>query len=228
MTGIPEESVRRAIFDLRSEQAAEPKSIPRRLYGSARVRAVRVIEGPAHEVRERIEDLLGRDQGLKLRYSSEDGSIWDPGDLLGAIRGTLDFSGERPLLKVGSVELLVDEVATDRCEAVLTAEIRKRRGDHLSIGGVLGATLAVPAAIAGVQDPAFYLAVLPALVAPGIGFRIAYQKSRVALRRTLDDLLDLAEESSNHEPPARERLANERVQDLKPIPRFTVPDRRGE
>lgn len=224
MTGIPEESVRRAIFDLRSEQAAEPESIPRRLYGSARVRTVRVIGGPAHEVREHLEDLLERDQGLKLRYSAEDGSIWDPG----AIRWTPDFSGERPLLKAGSVELLVGEVSTDRCEAILTAEIRKRRGDHLSIGGVLGATLAVPAAIAGVQDPTFYLAVLPALVVPGIGFRVAYHRSRAALHRALDDLLDLAEESLHYEPPARERRARERTPDLEPIPGFTVPDRRGE
>lgn len=228
ITGIPDESVRQAIFDLRSEQTVEPQNIPRKLYGASRLRVRRVIQRPAHEARDLLEDLLRRDQGLKLRYSAEDGSIWGPGDILGAVRRTLDFSGERPLLKAGSVELLVDEVSTDRCEAVLTAEVRKQRGEHLSLGGVLGATLAVPAAIAGVQDPLFYVAVLPALIVPGVGFRIAYHRSCAALRRALDELMDIAEEHLDHEPPARERRTHERVQDLKPIPRFTVPDRRGE
>lgn len=231
---IPEDNVRRAVLDLRSEQAAEPRTLSRKLYGPARLRVVRVIDHPAQDTRELLEDLLRRDQGLKLRYSAEDGSIWDPGDLLGAVRRTLDFSGDRPLLKAGSVELFVDSISEGRCQAVLTVEVRKQRGEHLSLGGVLGATLALPAAIAGAQDPLFFLAVLPALLGSGFGFRLAYQKSCAALRRALDDLLDAAEaespeqETLEQEPPARERRAPRRIEDLKPIPRFTVSDRRDE
>lgn len=224
--GISEENVHRAIEDLASERAAEPDTISRTLYGSARFRVVREIERPAETVREILEDLLKRQQGLKLRRTTSAGSFWDSGDLLGTIRRTLDLSGERPLLKAKSVEVRVASLGEARCEAMLTADLSTQRGEYFSLGSIFGVTLAVPVAIAGVQDPLFFLAVLPALGAPGFGFRLAYQRGCAGMRRVLDELLDAVEEdASERERTNRERRPIRHVQNLKPIPRFTVPPR---
>lgn len=227
--GIPEENVRRAISDLASERAAEPDTLSRTLYGSARLRVVREIDRPAGTVRELLEDLLKKQQGLKLRRTTSAGSHWDSGDLLGTIRRTLDFSDERPLLKAKSVEVRVRSLGDARCEALLTADLSNQRGEYFSLGSIFGVTLAVPAAIAGVQEPLFFLAVLPALAAPGFGFKLAYRKGCAGIRRALDDLFDAAEEgAADLDRSNRERRPIGRVQNLKPIPRFTVPERREE
>src|ERR687898_817361 len=42
--GIPEQDVRRAMWDVASEKTAEPHSFARRYYGLARLRAVRVVD----------------------------------------------------------------------------------------------------------------------------------------------------------------------------------------
>src|ERR671918_998334 len=96
--GIPEQDVRRAMWDLASERTAEPRSFVRKFYGPARLRAVRGVERPAESTREYLEGLLRLQQGLKLRRRTEIGSLWDPGDELGVVRRTLDFSGDRTLL----------------------------------------------------------------------------------------------------------------------------------
>src|SRR5215218_4555289 len=139
--GIPEQDVRRAMWDVSSEKTAEPHSFARRFYGPARLRAVRDVERPAESVDEDLESLLRLEQGLKLRKKTELGSLWDPGDELGVVRRTLDFSGNRTLLKAGSVELRVEEVDDSLCEANLTAELSNQRTEYLSLAGILGATL---------------------------------------------------------------------------------------
>src|SRR5918997_4280470 len=93
--GIPEQDVRRAMWDMASEKTAEPRSFARKFYGPARLRAVREIERPAESTREYLERLLRLQQGLKLRRRTKVGSLWDPGDELGVVRRTLDFSGDR-------------------------------------------------------------------------------------------------------------------------------------
>ncbi len=97
--GIPEQDVRRAMWDMASEKTAEPHSFARKYYGQARLRAVREVERPAERTREHLEGLLRLEQGLKLRRKTEVGSLWDSGDELGVVRRTLDFSGHRTLLK---------------------------------------------------------------------------------------------------------------------------------
>ena len=139
---------------------------------------------------------LRLDQGLKLRRKTELGSMWDPGDELGVVRRTLDFSGNRTLLKAGSVELRVEDVGEARCEASLTADLSNQRGEYLSLAGILGATLAVLFVLAGMQSPLFFLGVLPALAAPVFGFRFAYGRGCREIRRSLDDLLDAVEVAS--------------------------------
>jgi hypothetical protein len=221
--GIPEADVRRAMWDLASEQTAEPHTLAWKLYGPSRLRTVREIEHPQPKTRDYLESLLRRDQGLKMRLKTDVGSLWDPGDSLGAVRRALDFSGHRTLLKTHAVELRVEEIEEERCEANLTADVSNQRGEYLSLGGILGATLALPVAIAGFQNALFFLAIIPALVAPGLGFRLAYMKACSDIRRALDDVLDAAEEG----PPEQE-LQIERpdrppgeIRGLKPIPRFT-------
>ena len=81
--------------------------VRRKFYGPARLRAVRDVERSA-EYREYLEGLLRLQQGLKLRRKTEVGSLWDPGDELGVVRRTLDFSGDRTLLKARLVELRVE------------------------------------------------------------------------------------------------------------------------
>ena len=140
--GIPEQDVRRAMWDMASEKTAEPRSFARKFYGPARLRAVRDVERSAESTREYLEGLLRLEQGLKLRRKTEVGSLWDPGDELGVVRRTLDFSGDRTLLKAGWVELRVEGLGEERCEANLTADLSNQRGEYLSLAGILGATLA--------------------------------------------------------------------------------------
>ena len=220
--GIPEQDVRRAMWDMASEKTAEPHSFARRFYGQSRLRAVRDVERPAESAGEELEGLLRLEQGLKLRRKTELGSLWDPGDELGVVRRTLDFAGNRTLLKAGSVEVRVAEVEETRCEASLTADLSSQRGEYLSLAGILGATLGILFVLAGMQSPLFFLGVLPALAAPVFGFRFAYARACLEMRRTLDDLLDAVEEGQPQQEEPQERPARPSglIQGPKPIPRF--------
>jgi hypothetical protein len=227
--GIAERDVRRALFDLFSEKTTEPYSLARRLYGPARLRVVREIEHPMEPTRTHLEDLLREEQGLKLRRKTEASSLWDAGDLLGTVRRALDFLGHRSLLKTRSVELRVEDVGYGRSGANLTADVANQRGEYLSLGGILGATFALPLAIAGAYDWLYFLAVIPAFVAPGFGFKLAYKKACADVRRTMDSLFDTAEEG-----PPREKEPSEtadrspgQIRRLKPIPKF-VPRPKAE
>src|ERR671915_1197425 len=229
--GIPEQDVRRAMWDLASEKTAEPHTFAWKFYGPARLRAVREVERPPERTREYLESLLRVEQGLKLRRKTEASSLWNSGDLLGVVRRTLDFSGDRALLKTHSVELRVEEIEEDRCDANLTADLSNQRGECLSLGGILGATLAVLFVLAGVQNPLFLLGVPPALAAPGLGFKFAYRRACVEIRRTLDDLLDAAEEGPPQEveePPDRGDRPPGQILGLRPIPRFAPQQRETE
>ena len=226
--GIPEQDVRRAMWDLASEKTAERHTLGWKFYGPARLRAVREVERPPERTREYLESLLRLEQGLKLRRKTEASSLWDSGDMLGVVRRTLDFSGRRALLKTHSVELRVEEIEEDRCDANLTADLSNQRAEYLSLGGLIGATLTVLFVLAGFQDPLFFLGVPPALAAPGLGFRFAYRKACSEIRRTLEDLLDAAEEGppqEQEEPPDRGDRPPGQIRGLKPIPRFAPQQR---
>src|SRR4028118_703695 len=203
--GIPEQDVRRAMWDLASEKTAEPHSLAWKLYGPARLRAVREVDRPTGRIREHLEGLLRLEQGLKLRRKTEMGSLWDPGDELGMVRRALDFSGDRTLLKTRSVELRVDAADEERCAANLTADVSNQRSEYLSLGGILGATLAALFVLAGMQNGLFLLGILPALAAPAFCFRVAYRRTTTDIRRSLDDLLDAVEQDPAGEAhsPAR-------------------------
>ena len=225
--GIPEQDVHRAMRDMASEKTAEPYSYARKFYGPARLRAVREVEHPAEGAREYLEGLLRLEQGLKLRRKTEVGSLWDPGDELGVVRRTLDFSGQRTLLKARLVELRVDGFGEERCEANLTVDLSNQRSEYLSLAGILGATLAALFILAGMQNPLFFLGVLPMLAAPALGFKFAYSRACLEIRRTLDDLLDAVEESQPEElqePQDRADRPPGQIRNLEPIPRF-APDR---
>src|ERR687894_2184449 len=221
--GIPEQDVRRAMWDMASEKTAEPHSFARKFYGPARLRVVREVERPAESTREYLEGLLRLQQGLKLRRRTEVGSLWDPGDELGVVRRTLDFSGARTLLKARLVELRVEGLGEERCEANLTADLSNQRGEYLSLAGILGATLVALFVLAGMQSPLFFLGVLPVLAAPALGFRFAYSRASLELRRALDDLLDAVEVGPPEEEEAHDRGDRPpgQIRGLKPIPRFT-------
>jgi len=223
--GIPEQDVHRAMWEMASEKTAEPHTFARKFYGPARLRAIREVERSAEGAREYLEGLLRLQQGLKLRRKTEVGSLWDPGDELGVVRRTLDFSGDRTLLKARQVELRVQDFGEERCEANLTADLSNQRGEYLSLAGILGATLAVLFVLAGMQSPLFFLGVLPGLAAPSLGIRLAYSRACLEMRRTLDNLLDAVEESQPEEPQEdRGNRPRGLIQGLKPIPRF-VPDK---
>ena len=227
--GISEHDVRRALFDLHSDRTAEPFTAARRFYGPSRLRSVREVERSGEDVREHLEDLLRREQGLKMRQKTEGSTIFDAGDLLGPVRRALDFSGNRSLFKARSVELRVDEVEHERSAANLTADVSNQRSEYLSLSGILGATLALPLAIAGFAgtggDWLYFLGVPPALAAPAVGFKLAYQKACTDVRRTMDSLLDAAEEGRQGEPDEEERREGPpgQLRGLKPIPKYTRP-----
>ena len=221
--GIPEQDVRRAMWDMISAKTAEPHSFAWQFFGPARLRVVREVERPAERTREHLEGLLRLEQGLKRRRKTEAGSLWDPGDELGMVRRTLDFSGRRTLLKARDVELRVEAVDDERCGANLTVDLSNQRGEYLSLAGILGATLAALFVLAGMQSPLFLLGVLPMLAAPGLGFRFAYHRACQEIRRALDDLLDVVEVGLPEEEEAHDRGDRPpgQIQGLKPIPRFT-------
>ena len=228
--GIAEHDARRAIFDLLSDRAAEPHTLAHKLYGPARLKAVREMERPAEPIRKLLEDLLREEQGLKLRRKTEASSLWYAGDLLGTMRRALDFTGHYSLLKAHSVELRIEDVGYGRSGANVTVDVSNQRGEYLSMGGILGATFALPLAIAGVDNWLYFLTVIPALVAPGFGFKLAYKKACSDMRRAMDGLLDTAEagpqrgEKPTEQP--RQRKPGQ-MRPLKPIPKFT-PQREEE
>jgi hypothetical protein len=128
-------------------------------------------------------------------------------------------------LKARSVELKVEDVGYGRSGTNLTADVSNQRGEYLSLGGILGATLALPLAIAGVYDWLYFLGVMPALVAPGVGFRFAYQKTCADIRRAMDNLLDAAEVGPPEEEGSTEQPDDRppgQIRRLKPIPRFSL------
>jgi hypothetical protein len=229
--GIPEQDVRRAMWDLASEKTAEPHTFAWKYYGPARLRAVREVERPPERTREYLESLLRLEQGLKLRRKTEASSLWDSGDMLGVVRRTLDFSGHRALLKTHSVELRVEEIDEDRCDTNLTADLSNQRTEYLSLAGILGVTLAVLFVLAGFQNPLFLLGVPPALAAPGLGFRFAYRRACTEIQRTLETLLDAAEEGppqEREEPPDRGDHPPGQIRGLEPIPRFAPQPQRDQ
>ncbi len=220
--GIPEADVRRALVDLRSARALEPDSLPKKLYGASLLRVVREVEQSAASARSDLESVLRLKHGLKLRNKTGASSTWDAGDVLSTMRRAMDFADHRALFKVRSVELRVREAGAVRSQAYLTADFSNQRGEYLSLGGIVGATLAVPLAIAGVYNPLYFLLVPPALAAPALGFKLAYNKACVEIRRALDFVLDSAE----HPPPSSGgdpgMQTSRRIRDLDPIPRFTT------
>ncbi len=228
--GISEQDVRRAVSDLLSERTAEPEALGKKLYGPARLKAVREVQRPADPTRGHLEDLLGREQGLKLRRKTEASSLWDAGDVMGTMRRALDIAGHYSLLKARSVELRVEDVGYGRSGANLIADVSNQRAEYLSMGGILGATLAVPLAIAGVDNWIYFLTVAPALVVPGLGFKLAYKKVCADARRALDSLLDAAEQGPYKEEKTREHPRQYKpgqIRPLNPIPKF-APQREEE
>src|SRR5918999_5917724 len=223
--GIAESDVRRALVELFSDRTVEPDTLAWKIYGKSRLKAVREVERPAEATRTRLEDFLRHKQGLKLRRKTEANSLWDAGDPLGTVRRALDFSGHHTLLKVRSLDLRVEDVGYGRSGISLIADVSNQRGEYLSLGGILGATLALPLAIAGVYDWLYFLGVLPALAAPGVGFRLAYQKTCADIRRVMDNLLDAAEVGPPEEEGSTEQPDDRppgQIRRLKPIPRFTL------
>lgn len=227
--GIPEADIRRALVDLRSAKAVEPDSLPKKLYGTCRLRVVREIEQSAPSAQADLESVLRLKHGLKLRNKTEASSTWDAGDVLGTVRRAMDFSDHRALFKVRSVELRVREASETRSQAYLTADFSNQRSEYLSLGGIVGATLAVPIAIAGVYNPLYFLLVPPALAAPGVGFKFAYDKACAEIRRALDFVLDSAERTPpSPDPHESEAQTSRRIQGLDPVPRFTPRSRDEE
>jgi len=223
--GIAEQDVRRALYELFSDRTTEPHSLSQRLYGPARLRVAREIESPPETIRAHLEDLLTREQGLKLRRKTEASSLWDAGDLLGTMRRALDFSEHRSLLKARGVELRVEDVGYGRSGANLTADVANQRAEYLSLGGILGATLALPLAIAGAYEWLYFLGIIPAIAASGFGFKLAYRKSCADVRRAMDGLLDAAEQGPPKEEKPSERPPDQppgEIRHLKPIPKFTL------
>ena len=84
--GIPEQDVRRAMWDMASEKTAEPHSFASVLRSGTT--ACRAGRGSSRRGRQRRpRRVAALEQGLKLRRKTELGSLWDPGDELGSCAG---------------------------------------------------------------------------------------------------------------------------------------------
>ena len=222
--GIRGEDVRLALGELDPKGVAEAGSLSCRLYGRGRIRVVREVERPAGELLEMLEEMLG-EEGLKVSYRSDAGSLWGPSDALGIVRRALDFSGKQPLLKAGSVELRVEELEGKWCRVSIISDISDQRSECLSLGGILGATLAILPAIGGFQDALYFIGVIPALALPGLGFRAAYHRTRVEVRRAMNRLLDRAQKVRPAE--AAPDMPGD-IPDLEPVSRFRAGRRKQE
>ncbi|CAN5820174.1 hypothetical protein BH20ACT11_BH20ACT11_01880 [soil metagenome] len=217
--GIPKELVRRAMSERASGRYAEPRSLTHRLYGHSRVKIERQLDTPSWLARERVEQLLRSEQGLKLRRGTDHGSLWDPGDALGVLRRALDLPGERPLLKARCIELVVDE-RPGGCGIELTADMHEQRGEYLSLAGILAATFSIPAAIAGVYEPLYLLALPPAVAVPGLGFKLAYSSVREDAQSAMEALIEAAEQPVDAPARGRERHRGG-TQERRQAPRFS-------
>lgn len=227
--GIPESDARLALDEVFTDRAADPPTYPRTLLGPSRLREIREIGHPASEVSEYIEDILRAEQGLKLRYRGEGNSVWDPGSSGGVMRRSLDLSGERPLHKTRSIEVSVEEIDNENCVVDVISDVASQRAEYLSLAGILGVTLAVMFVFAGIQSWVWFLGVIPALLAPLGGFRLAYMKTGSDVRRAVGRVLDLAEAGPPREYiPDQANRQRGQIQGLKPIPRFTPQSREGE
>jgi hypothetical protein len=229
VAGIPEECVRRALWELDAERAADPPTLPRRLYGSSRIKVRRELPHPREAVEDHVESLARIEHGLKLRMRNPGVLVWDPGSTLGAVRRALDLSGGHALLKTRSVELRIEELGRDRCAAALFADVSNQRAECLTLATILGVTLAMLFVLAGFQNGFFMLGVLPAFAAPIAGFKLFYLRTRAEVRRQLEALLDSAEVGPPEEAPPPDRAGRPpgHIQGLEPIPRF-APQRRRE
>ncbi len=208
-----------AISERASGRYAEAQTLTHRLYGHSRVRIERQLGTPPQLARERLEHLLRAEQGLKMRRSTDSGSLWDPGDALGMLRRALDLPGERPLLKARCIELVVDE-RPGGCGVEMTADLYEQRGEYLSLAGILGATLSIPAAIAGVYEPLYLLALPPAVAVPGLGFKLAYGSVREEARRVMNTLIETSERPVEAPVGQRDRHRGG-TQERRQAPRFS-------
>ena len=127
------------------------------------------------------------------------------------------------------MELRVEDVEQGHSAANRPADVSNQRSEYLSLSAILGATLALPLAIAGFAgtggDWVYFLGVLPALAAPAVGFKLAYQRACADTRRTMDSLLDAAEEGQAGESDVEEPREGPpgQLRGLKPIPKYTRP-----
>ena len=146
------------------------------------------------------------------------------------VQRAFDFAGHYSLLKARSLELRIEDVGYGRSGVNLTADVSNQRGEYISMGGILGATLALPLAIAGVDNWLYFLTVIPAFVAPGFGFKLAYKKACGVVRRAMDAFLAVAVKGPQKvEKPAEQPGQRKpgQVRPLKPIPKF-APQREEE
>ncbi|WP_273846194.1 hypothetical protein [Rubrobacter calidifluminis] len=188
--GIREEDVRRALGELGTGPVAEAPSLARRLYGPGAVRVVREVERPVEEVLEIVEGALAA-EGLHASYRSDTGSVWEPGEEAaeGSAAGGAGSRG-RTFCGAGRVEVRAERLPDGWSRLSVIATLQGQRGHLLSLGGIVGATLAVLPVMGGFQDAVYFLGVIPAFALPMLGFRAAYHKNRREVRRTLLRLLD--------------------------------------
>ncbi|BBL78675.1 hypothetical protein RxyAA322_05290 [Rubrobacter xylanophilus] len=229
MAGIPEECVRRALWELDAERAADPPTLARKIYGPSRIKVRRELPHPREAVEDHLESLARLEHGLRLRMKNPGVLVWEAGGSLGAVRRALDLSGGHALLKARSVELRAEEPERGRCVAALTADVSDQRAECLTLSAILGVTLAMLFVLAGFQNGFFLLGVLPAFAAPVAGFRLFYVRTRAEVWRQLEALLDAAEQGPPEEQPPPDRTGRPpgHIQGLEPIPRFSPNRGRG-
>ena len=147
--------------------------------------------------------------------------------MLGAVRRTLDFSGNRALLKARVVELRVRDAGRgplrrqpDRRPLQPARGVPLARRDHRGHARGVRARRDAEPAVLPRRDPS--------LAAPASAFKVAYHRACADIRRSLEDLLDAAEEGPPQQekpPPDRGDRPPGQIQGLKPIPRFAPKQR---
>ncbi len=211
--GLPAHHVRRALSEVRAEAMLpdlpeDPPSI-RRLLGAGAVRVARVVPDQASAVQDRVEAHFLERESLAEVRRRPGFSLWEPaGGVRAHVQRAVNWEGRGyELAKAGRIELAVSPTGEGWSLAVLTADLRNVRREHVlawsasnvfvfgSASLVVGLTSPVPLALA-------FGAGLAGTAGGSLwGTRATFSTQRERVRLRLEGLLDRLERGSRLDEP---------------------------
>lgn len=221
--GLEARYLRQALAEVHADSLVpampEESETAARLFGSAIVRASRVVPGEPAEVEARIADHL-RDRELlkQVRYRPGGRSLWEPaGGLISTMRRAMDVGGHGyTLAKAKAVAVDVEPVESGWSLVTITVDMRNQRAETAG-GWFFGMILsAIPVGILLVAPGG---PELPLLLGPSLAGGAAlgtatfasnkhFRKQRARMELVVQGLLDRLERRESLDQPAKESWAD--------------------